>query len=139
MLLACSLFAGCTPQTKKTIQDGIYTGQGQGYGGVVSVNVTVEDQKITDVEVTEQNETRTVSDAALKLIPEESYLHSLFPLMLPVGQHLHHMRSLKQSKMRYQKQIQIFRNGRKQNRFRFAIRKKRSVRMLRLSVVVLQG
>ena len=70
VLLACSLFAGCTPQTKKTIQDGIYTGQGQGYGGVVSVNVTVEDQKITDVEVTEQNETRTVSDAALKLIPE---------------------------------------------------------------------
>ena len=49
--------------------DGVYEGAALGMGGDVKVAVTVEGGKITDVTVTEQNETPGISDPALAQIP----------------------------------------------------------------------
>lgn len=69
-LLSFSLSAGCAPQMVKEVKDGTYTGSSQGYGGTVEVNVTIADQKITEVKVSAPHETQVVASSALKLIPE---------------------------------------------------------------------
>ena len=49
--------------------DGTYTGSANGMGGAVKVSVTVQDGKITAVEVLEHQETPGISDPALEKIP----------------------------------------------------------------------
>lgn len=39
------------------LADGVYTGSGQGYRGAITVRVSVSAGKITDIEITDQNET----------------------------------------------------------------------------------
>lgn len=39
------------------LADGVYTGSGQGYRGVITVRVSVSSGRITDIEITGQNET----------------------------------------------------------------------------------
>lgn len=52
------------------IQDGTYTGVGNGYGGNITADVTFKNQKISGIEITGENETETVSDSALENIPK---------------------------------------------------------------------
>lgn len=50
--------------------DGTYTGSAQGYGGVVEMSVTIENGKITSVDVlSAANEDAAYWDAAMGLIP----------------------------------------------------------------------
>lgn len=70
VLLSASMLGGCAKESGRKISDGTYTGTADGYGGKLSVEITVEDSKIKDITVTEENETKTVSDAALSQIPE---------------------------------------------------------------------
>src|SRR5699024_14200 len=48
---------------------GSYTGTGEGFGGVIEVEVTVEDGEITNIEVLSHSETDGVSDPAFAEIP----------------------------------------------------------------------
>lgn len=57
--------------TVDSLEDGVYEGVGQGFGGDVAVEVTVEGGAITNVEVVEHGETEGISDPALEQIPEE--------------------------------------------------------------------
>lgn len=63
---------GCQTQPVQDsgIQDGTYTGVGSGYGGNITADVTFKNQKITDIEITGENETETVSDSAIANIPK---------------------------------------------------------------------
>lgn len=65
VLLATAL-VGCGGGAKYT--DGTYEGEAQGMD-TLKVEVTVEDGKIANVEVTEQNETEGFSEPALEQIP----------------------------------------------------------------------
>ncbi len=47
------------------VPDGTYEGSGNGFGGKISVSVTVAGGKITGVEVTDQSETATIGGVAL--------------------------------------------------------------------------
>lgn len=48
--------------------DGVYTGTGAGYGGTITVQMTVENGKITNLEVTKHSETSAYYRRALKLL-----------------------------------------------------------------------
>lgn len=64
--------AGCVEEKTQDsgIKDGTYTGIGNGYGGNIAADVTFRDHRISKIEITGENETKTVSDSALKNIPE---------------------------------------------------------------------
>lgn len=49
-----------------TYTPGTYTGEGQGFGGAVTVELTVSDSAVTDVKITGDAETPTVGGAALE-------------------------------------------------------------------------
>lgn len=50
--------------------NGVYEGSANGMGGAMKVAVTVEDGKISDVEVLEHKETAGISDPAIEQIPQ---------------------------------------------------------------------
>ena len=51
--------------------DGTYEGTGQGYGGKLTLSVTVEGGAITAVEVVESSETETIGGQALPVYCEQ--------------------------------------------------------------------
>ncbi|MBF1125078.1 MAG: FMN-binding protein, partial [Solobacterium sp.] len=65
---------GCAPKkesaTTHTVNDGNYTGIGTGYNGYVTVSASFRNGVLTNVIITDQQETKAVSDAALTKIPE---------------------------------------------------------------------
>ena len=65
---------GCTPKKESasthTVNDGNYTGIGTGYNGYVTVSASFRNGMLTNVIVTNEEETDAVSDAALTKIPE---------------------------------------------------------------------
>lgn len=50
---------------------GTYTGTGDGFGGKITVSVTVEEDRITDIDVVEHSETQGVGTIALEKIPQQ--------------------------------------------------------------------
>ena len=56
--------------TTHTVNDGNYTGIGTGYNGYVTVSASFRNGFLTNVIITDQQETKAVSDAALTKIPE---------------------------------------------------------------------
>jgi len=76
--VAMGVFAGCaaptddnTPgDTTGTFTDGNYEGVGKGYGGEIRVSVDVEDGRISNIEILEQQETTGLGDAATDTIAE---------------------------------------------------------------------
>ena len=72
-ILGVSLI-GCAPKkesaTTHTVNDGNYTGIGTGYNGYVTVSASFRNGVLTNVMITDQQETKAVSDAALTKIPE---------------------------------------------------------------------
>jgi hypothetical protein len=72
-ILGVSLI-GCAPKkesaTTHTVNDGNYTGIGTGYNGYVTVSASFRNGVLTNVIITDQQETKAVSDAALTNIPE---------------------------------------------------------------------
>lgn len=50
--------------------DGVYEGSGQGFGGEIKVNVTVEGGKLTAIEPVSHQETAGISDPAFEAIPQ---------------------------------------------------------------------
>lgn len=50
---------------------GTYTGTGDGFGGKITVTVTVEDNKITDIAVGENSETDGIGSVALEKLPQQ--------------------------------------------------------------------
>lgn len=80
LLLIASVFSGCAPSTQPTTivteapglyTPGTYTGEAQGYGGVLRVEVVLDKESIVSVEVIEHSESAGVSDEAINTIPEE--------------------------------------------------------------------
>ena len=65
---------GCTPKKESTmthsVNDGSYTGIGTGYNGYITVSVSFRNGILTNVIVTDEQETDAVSDAPLNKIPE---------------------------------------------------------------------
>lgn len=71
-LLALSL-AGCAGSSAANdsgLKDGTYTSQQQGFGGPVTVELTIKNGEIADVELTGDKETPTVGGAALDTLKE---------------------------------------------------------------------
>ena len=72
-LLALSL-AGCAGSSNAVydsgLNDGTYTSQQQGFGGPVTVTLTIADGKISDVELVGDSETPSVGGAALDTLKE---------------------------------------------------------------------
>ena len=82
-------FAGCTPAktsqkevtqetatknpekstSAQTYKDGTYTGKGQGYDGPITVAVTVQSGKISNIEVTDEDETDERFKPVLEQVP----------------------------------------------------------------------
>lgn len=67
ILLAATAMAG----DATTMNDGVYTGTGDGFGGKITVSVTVTDGKIAAIEVVEHSETEGVGTVALEKLPAE--------------------------------------------------------------------
>ncbi len=67
-VLAATLLTGCGGKDAK-LEDGTYTGTGEGFGGDVVVEVTVEEGKIANVEVVENDETPDFASEALETVP----------------------------------------------------------------------
>lgn len=63
--------AGAASELTGDYADGTYEGSGQGYGGKITVSVTVEGGKISDCEVVESSETATIGELALPTYCEE--------------------------------------------------------------------
>ncbi|TCK93166.1 FMN-binding protein [Natranaerovirga hydrolytica] len=62
------VFVGCGGDASYV--DGTYTGQWEGYGGPLNLEVTVEDNTIQDVTVVSHNESEGISDDAIEEIPQ---------------------------------------------------------------------
>jgi fumarate reductase flavoprotein subunit len=56
-------------QTAQALKDGVYTTEGQGKDGPITVKTTVKDHKLAAVEVVAQGETAGVADVALTRVP----------------------------------------------------------------------
>ena len=65
MVLLASLATGVAAAQE------VYEGTGNGRNGPVRVSVTMEDGKITEINILEQSETAGVADGALEQIPAE--------------------------------------------------------------------
>ncbi len=59
--------SGCS-KTSGTYTPGTYTGEAQGFGGIVSVTITVDNDKITDVTIVGDEETPNIGGAALETL-----------------------------------------------------------------------
>lgn len=57
-----------TPSASGVYKDGVYTGTGAGYGGTIAVQMTVENGKITNIEITKHSETGSYLRRAQKLL-----------------------------------------------------------------------
>ena len=53
------------------VSDGTYTGTSEGHNGLMTVDVTVENQEITDVNVVSHLETEGLSDPAFDQVPDQ--------------------------------------------------------------------
>lgn len=51
---------------KSNLQDGTFTGEGEGKGGLIKVDVTIKDGKISKVDVTEHHETEGLCDTPIQ-------------------------------------------------------------------------
>lgn len=60
-----------TASPQETYKDGTYTGTGRGYRPGLQVEVTIEDSKITDVEIGSNNETPRYTTRPFNTIPKE--------------------------------------------------------------------
>ncbi len=78
VLMLFSLMTGCTNSTDAPNGDvsentlfkaGKYTGEGQGFGGVIKVEVEVSDNEILKINMLEHKESAGISDPALNTIP----------------------------------------------------------------------
>ena len=63
--------AGAASELTGDYADGTYEGSGQGYGGKITLSVTVEGGKISGCEVVESSETATIGELALPTYCEE--------------------------------------------------------------------
>ena len=63
LLLTAALLTGCTASAEQ------HMGQAQGYGGPLKVRVTVENGAISNVEITEHNETQGIGTKAIDALP----------------------------------------------------------------------
>lgn len=68
LLLSLLCMAGCAQNQEST--SAVYTGEGQGFGGTVAVTLTMEDGKITEVEIVGDDETASVGQAAFDQLKE---------------------------------------------------------------------
>ena len=63
-----------TEEQKKTeepqFKDGVYSGTGTGYSGELSVEVTVNSGKITDIEITKTSDDKAYLEKAMNLVDE---------------------------------------------------------------------
>lgn len=68
LALAACLLAGCAggASGKGGYTPGDYTGSAKGYGGVVTVTVTVDENKVTNVQAVGPDETESIGGAALQ-------------------------------------------------------------------------
>jgi len=71
--------------TNGLFKPGTYVGEGQGIGGAIKLEVTVTEDKITDIKVLEHNETPGVSDAAFDTIPAEIIEHQSLGVDIVAG------------------------------------------------------
>lgn len=67
MLMLGTLYTGALAQE---MTDGVYVGQGKGFGGNIEVTVTIEGGKITAVEPGAHQETAGISDGAFEQLPQ---------------------------------------------------------------------
>ena len=65
-----SLLAAAAVMTGSVAMAETYSAKGNGYHGEMTVNVTIEDGKITDVELGDNHETNVVIDRAFPVIRE---------------------------------------------------------------------
>ena len=72
MLAGLLLLSGCSTSTttEGTMTAGTYTATGEGYHGDITLEVTVDTEKITDIQVVEHNETEGIGAAALPQLIE---------------------------------------------------------------------
>lgn len=69
-VLCLSLVSCRTNTAEHEVHDGTYTGTGKGYNGDITVQVKFSDHRISAITVTSESETRTVSDSAIKKVPQ---------------------------------------------------------------------
>lgn len=70
LVLAFVLLAALSvPAAAPVWEDGTFVGEGKGYGGVMSVEVIIEDGAIVEISVLEHGETPILSDAAFNALP----------------------------------------------------------------------
>ncbi len=67
MLMLGTLYTGAVAEE---MTDGVYVGEGQGFGGAMEVTVTIEGGKITAVEPGAHQETAGISDGAFEQLPQ---------------------------------------------------------------------
>lgn len=53
------------------VSDGTYTGTSEGHNGLMTVDVTVENQEISDINIVSHLETDGLSDPAFEQVPEQ--------------------------------------------------------------------
>ena len=69
ILLAFTMMLSLGALAELQYPDNTFEGEGEGFGGTISVSVTVMDGLITDIKVLDHSETPGISDAALEEIP----------------------------------------------------------------------
>lgn len=67
LIMVAATLVGCGGSA--TYEDGTHTGEADGYAGPISVEVTVTDGEISNVEVLDHSDTEGISDPAIEQIP----------------------------------------------------------------------
>ena len=85
LMSASLLLAGCASSSSAKASSGTFTGTSAGMQGPVTVSMTVEEGKITKVELTEISETPAVASVAMERIPSQIVEHQTTTLDTVTG------------------------------------------------------
>lgn len=74
LLASMLMLTGCTsgtPKTESGMKPGTYTASAAGFHGDITLDVTVDAQKITDIQIKQQTETESIGAVALPILVEK--------------------------------------------------------------------
>ncbi len=72
MLICSAVFISCKKETPSTpLNDGTYIGHGEGHGGVIEVEVTVQEGKVSGARIISENETPEIAGEAKEILLDE--------------------------------------------------------------------
>ena len=86
VLAMCMMFTACSTEKSGIFKAGTYEGTAEGFGGDVTMSVTVDENKIVSIEAVAHNESTGISDPAFNNLVEDIITYQTVALDAVAGE-----------------------------------------------------